>query len=240
MRQDHRLPIIDLARSVALLGMVVFHLTYDLLLFGLIDPAVGATTWFWALPRIVAGSFIALAGLSLWLAHGQGVDWHGFWRRWIRIALAAALVSLATYVAMPEYYVFFGILHAIALYSLIGIALIRLPPVILLAAAAGLIWGAYNLASPAFDAPLLRFLGLSTQRALTVDFEPVFPWLAPFLAGMALGRIGAAAAIWPRLRGWPAGDWVRRLAWPGRHSLAIYLIHQPVLFALLWTYVTLR
>lgn len=240
MIQEQRLPLIDLARTAALLGMVVFHFTYDLILFGLIDPAVGAANWFWALARIVAGSFIAIAGLSLWLAHGRSVNWQGFWRRWMRIAAAAALVSLATYFAMPKYYIFFGILHAIALYSLIGIALIRLPTAVLLAAALGLIWGAYNLTSPAFDAPLLRFLGLSTQNALTVDFEPVFPWLAPFLAGMALGQVGDRFGLWNRLRGWPGAGWITTLAWPGRHSLAIYLIHQPVLFALLWTYQYLR
>lgn len=233
---QNRLPLIDLARSAALAGMVVFHLIYDLLLFGLIDPAVAGATWFWALARIVAGSFLTLAGLSLWLAHGQSTDWPGFWRRWIRLVAAAALVTLATRAALPDNYVFFGILHAIALFSLIGIALIRLPSWALLALAVTLIWGAYNLISPAMDAPLLRFIGLSTQGARAVDFEPVFPWLAPFLAGMAIGRIGQAPGLWNHLRGWPNGRMIKTLAWPGRHSLIIYLIHQPLLMSLIWVF----
>jgi uncharacterized membrane protein len=238
--QPNRIPLIDLARTAALMGMVVFHLTYDLLIFGLIDSVVAGSTWFWAHARIVAGSFIALAGLSLWLAHGNGVNWPGFTRRWVKIAAAAALVTVATYLAMPKVYVFFGILHAIALNSLIGIALIRLPPTLLLGLAGFLIWGSYNLATPLFDAPVLRFLGLSTLPAQTVDFEPVFPWLAAFLAGMGFGRIGQAVGLWDRLRGWPDGRATRLLCWPGQHSLAIYLIHQPVLLALVAAYAQLR
>ena len=90
------------------------------------------------------------------------------------------------------------------------------------------------------DAPLLRFLGLSTLPAQTVDFEPVFPWLAAFLAGMGFGRIGQAMGLWDRLRGWPDGRATRLLSWPGQLSLAIYLIHQPVLLALVAAYAQLR
>ncbi len=59
-----------------------------------------------------------------------------------------------------------------------------------------------------------------------MDFEPVFPWLAPFLAGVALTRWARASALWPAISR-PPGRLARRLTWPGRHSLVIYLVHQP-------------
>ena len=85
-----------------------------------------------------------------------------------------------------------------------------------------------------FDQPWLVWTGLSSIVPVSVDFEPVFPWVAPFLAGIAAGRIGTRAGLWNRLAGWPTDSrrlW-RVLAWPGRNSLLVYLVHQPVLIAL--------
>lgn len=184
-----RLWILDTARSLALLGMILFHFTYDLQLFGLLPPGASTSGFFWYFARGVAGSFLALAGVSLWLAHGQGLRWPGFWRRWIKLAAAAAAVSLATRLAVPEAWIFFGILHAIALFSLIGLGFLRLPAALTLATGAAIL-----LVSPylpgllAWNAAPLRFLGLASTPTPTLDFEPVFPWLAPFPAGAGPGQ----------------------------------------------------
>ncbi len=234
MTQRLRIPLIDLARTAALAGMVAFHISYDLLMFNLIPRAYAGSGFFYFHARVVAGSFLVLAGLSLWLAHGQGVRWPAFWRRFAMVAGAAGLVTVATRLVMPEFYIFFGILHAIALFSLLGLCALRLPAPITAALAAGVIAASYALPGPPFDAPLLRFLGLSTVAAQTMDFEPVFPWFGAFLAGIALGQAGDRLALWARLEGRPAGNWVDLLCWPGRHSLVIYLVHQPILMGLIW------
>lgn len=226
----HRLIALDLARTAALAGMAVYHLVYDLTMFGWL-PEGSAITGFWALfARAVAGSFIFLAGVSLWLAHGQGIRWPAFWRRFARIAAGAALVTLGTWFAFPQYFVFYGILHSIAVSSLIGLAFLRLPAALTLAAAALAFVLPDLWRSPVFDGPL-AFIGLFETRPLTVDFLPILPWVAPMLAGIAVGRLASRFALWPRLAlaDSPA---LRRLAWPGRHSLAIYLVHQPVLIGL--------
>jgi len=116
-----RILALDLARTLALLGMVTFHFTYDLDLFGWVPPYTSVTGWFWYHARLTAGSFIFLAGVSLWLSHGAGIRWPAFWRRWVRVAGAAAVVTLATRIAIPDYYIFFGILHSIALSSLLAL-----------------------------------------------------------------------------------------------------------------------
>ena len=174
-----------------------------------------------------------LAGVSLWLAHGQGIRWPAFWRRWIKLAAAAGLVTIATYAALPEYFVYFGILHSIAASSLIGLLVLRLPATALAALGAAIMAASYILPSPAFNAPLLRFIGLATEPAMTVDFEPLFPWVGPFLLGLASAKWASARGLLHRFA-LPETPMLRRLAWPGQHSLVIYLVHQPILIALIW------
>lgn len=230
-----RIALVDLARSAALLGMAIFHFTFDLELFGHLPPGTTAWPGFWAVfARTVAGSFLFLAGVSLYLAHGDGIRWKAFLRRLARVTGAAALVSLATYMAMPDQYVFFGILHAIAVYSVLGLAFLRWPPIALVAAALAFYAGRSLLSDPAFSAPWLLWTGLSPYPPLTADFEPLFPWFGTVLLGIATASAARRLGLTELLAAWPARSrrWIDRLTWPGRHSLVIYLIHQPLLLAI--------
>ena len=230
-----RIALVDLARSAALLGMAIFHFTFDLELFGHLPPGTTAWPGFWAVfARTVAGSFLFLSGVSLFLAHGDGIRWRAFLHRLGRVAGAAALISLATYMAMPEQYVFFGILHAIALYSILGLAFLRWPPFALVVMALAFYAGRGLLSDPAFAAPWLLWTGLSPFPPLTADFEPLFPWFGTVLLGIATASATRRMGLADRLAAWPArpGRWLGRLTWPGRHSLVLYLIHQPVLLGL--------
>ena len=145
------------------------------------------------------------------------------------IAGAAGLVSLATWFAMPEQFVFYGILHAIAVSSLLGLAFLRLPWGVVLGVAGGMLYLPMVWRDGAFDAPLLWWIGLSPGVPPSMDFEPLFPWFAPFLAGMALAKLMLSRG--PLVRGvMPRGfAW---LGFVGRHSLVNYLIHQPVMIGL--------
>lgn len=229
-----RLVAVDLARSLALVGMVVFHFAFDLELFGHLAPGTTVTGGWAVFARVVAGSFLFLAGLSLVLAQGQGRRWPAFWRRFLRVAGAALVVSGVTLAVIPQAFIFFGILHSIALCSLIGMALIFLPWPVLGALAVAVVWADRSLGFEALNPLWAVWTGLGTRVPWSMDFVPVFPWLAAFLAGMAVARAMTRAGLWARLALWQPGPLLRRLAWPGRHSLAIYLIHQPVLMALVW------
>ena len=220
-----RVAAVDLARTAALGGMIVYHAAYDLAMLGHIpfrDLGGGWRT----LAVVVAGSFLFLAGVSLHLAHPGRIRWRAFGRRFRSIGTAALLVSLVTWIALPTGFVFYGILHSIAVASLAAALAYRLPWPALLALAAG-IWALPRaMRIEAFDAPWLWWTGLSPVVPRTVDFEPFFPWAAPLLAGLALAR----AVRLERLAA-PVPPMLSRLGWPGRHSLAIYLAHQPVLLA---------
>ena len=229
-----RILAVDLARSLALLGMVIFHFVRNLEMFGHIPVGTTLGGGWPGFARLVAGSFVFLAGVSLVLAHGDGLRWRAFLKRLAQIGAAAALVTLVTWIAMPDAFIFYGILHSIAVSSVVGLAFLRLHPAVTLATAVVVFVLPQVFRSSLFDPPWLVWTGLAERTPRTLDFEPLFPWLAPFLLGIALARMAKDAGLWDRLRGPEPGGLARWAAWPGRHSLAVYLAHQPILLGLLW------
>lgn len=232
-----RILVLDALRALALVGMVVFHFVFDLQLFGLV-PRGTAFSWGWSnFARLVAASFIALAGVSLVIAHDDGIGWRAFGLRLAKIALAALAVSAATYASMPGQFVYFGILHAIATFSVIGLVFLRLRVSVLLVCAILVVAAPHVFRSDAFNAPALWWLGLSTQTAPTMDFEPLFPWFAAFLFGMAAAKVAKASGGLTHARRYSPGAYGHvkgAFLWAGRHTLLLYLVHQPVLIALIW------
>ncbi|WP_284165135.1 heparan-alpha-glucosaminide N-acetyltransferase [Frigidibacter sp. SD6-1] len=227
-----RINALDLVRSAALVAMAIYHFGYDLAAFGRLGPEV-MVTGFWAIyARAVAGTFLFLVGIGLWLAHGRGIRWAAFLKRLAQIAAGAALVSFGTWKLFGAgSFVFFGILHSIALSSVIGLAFLRLPVVVTLAAAIAAFLAPRYLQTGQFDAPWLIWSGLTTFPVHAVDYVPTFPWLAPVLAGLATAKLMSHLNLWSRFYSSvpPAGGFYW-LTLPGRHSLLVYLIHQPILF----------
>ncbi|SFU56710.1 Uncharacterized membrane protein [Methylobacterium sp. 174MFSha1.1] len=232
--------VIDLARGVALLAMALYHLTWDLGFLRLTPENAALSPLGRAAAHGIAGSFLVLVGLSLVLARGRKAGW---WRPYLarlgRIALAAAAISLATVFLFPGAWIFFGILHCIAVSSVLALPALRAPlPVVGLAA--GLVFAGPALAAlagspPILDAPALSFLGLGATVPTTNDYVPVFPWFGFVLAGVGLGRLVLPRLAASRMGAWaPRGRVGRLAAFAGRHSLAVYLVHQPVLLGLLY------
>jgi uncharacterized membrane protein len=229
-RPGSRILLLDLARTVAVIGMVVFHFTFDLQLFGYIPDGTTFQPFWHYFARLVAGSFLFLAGVSLWLSHGRGIRWPAFWRRFALVAGGAMLVSVSSIWTTPNGVILFGILHSIAVCSVIGLLALRPHGVITLLVAGFVFALPWRVRNPAFDAIWLVPLGLAETRPPMADYVPIFPWLAPFLVGLALAKLADGAGLLPRLAAWPEPS--RLLTWitfPGRHSLIIYLAHQPIL-----------
>lgn len=229
-----RLEAIDFARGAALVAMALYHFNWDLEFFGYVMPGTAATGGWKLFARCIASSFLFLVGVSLVLAHARGIRWGPFLKRIAMVAVAALAISIATYIAVPSGFIFFGILHQIALASLLGLAFIRLPAPVTIVVAALVIAAPHYLRHPFFDHPALWWVGLSENRPLSNDYVPLFPWFGAVLLGIAGARIGEATGLFDRLRQWtlpPATTIVQKA---GKHSLAFYLIHQPVLIAAIW------
>lgn len=236
--QEHsrRIEAIDIARGVALVAMAIYHFAWDLEFFGYVDPGTIGNGGWKLFARCIASSFLFLVGFSLFLAHARQIRWRGFWQRLAMVAVAAAAISAVTYVATPGGFIFFGILHQIALASLLGLAFLRLPAVVNLIIAAVIIATPFLLYSPIFDAPGWLWLGLSETRPRSNDYVPLFPWFGAVLVGMAAARFSRDSGLLNRLAALRPGKWSRPLIFAGRHSLAFYLIHQPVLIGCVWLF----
>lgn len=229
-----RIPLPDAARGLALLAMASYHFTWDLEFFGYLAPGT-ATQGLWKLyARGIASSFLFLVGFSLVLAHVHGIRWKAFGKRLGLIVASAAGITAATMLAFPGTAIYFGILHAIAAASVIGLAFLRLPAGLTLLAAAAAIAAPYYLRSPAFDSPWLLWLGLGESPPRSNDYVPLLPWIAPVLIGIAAGRLGIRFGLLERMARWQHMPRVLTLA--GRHSLLFYLVHQPVLIGLVYLF----
>lgn len=242
---------IDALRGTAMVWMTVFHFCFDLQYFRWIqadfyhDPF-----WTWQRSAIVS-LFVFCAGLGQAVAFHQGQSWPRFFRRWGQVVLCAALVSVGSYWMFPHSYIYFGILHGVALMLLItrlvAPALCSMP---VLAVAAG----ALALATPWWAEALHQFaggrlemlngaawnwLGLIGRKPVTEDYAPLLPWLGMMLWGFIAGTWllrGPHVSILSN----PAGIFWRRLALLGRWSLSYYMLHQPVMLGILMLWATLR
>ena len=232
-----RIALIDVLRGFALLTMTVYHFTWDLEFFGWILPLTITEPGWVLFARAIASSFLILVGFSLVLAHYNGIRWRGFLIRLAYVVVAAAIISIATYFAFPNGLIFFGILHAIALFSLLGSAFLRLPWwLCLLAATAVFAIGQY-VSHDLLSHPALWWVGLSPSPPVSNDYVPLFPWFSATLVGMALAKLF-------QKRNWleklatvkPPAFLQRPLGFFGRHSLIYYMIHQPLMLALIWSF----
>jgi uncharacterized membrane protein len=225
---ETRLIPLDAARTLALVCMVIFHFTFDLALFGHIPGETMFQPFWYYFARMIAGSFLFLSGVSLWLAHGQGIRWAPFWMRFAKVAAAALLVTIMSIWFVPGGTIWFGILHAIAAASLLGLLVLRLPWPVTLAIAGMIFAAAWGPRSSVFNPLWLVWTGLAETRPNMGDYVPLIPWAAPALAGIALAK-AVRVESWARTSPSRAVD---LLTFPGRHSLVIYLIHQPILIGL--------
>jgi uncharacterized membrane protein len=231
-----RIPIIDVARGVALIAMAVYHFTWDLEFFGYVERGLTAVGGWKIFARCIASSFLFLVGVSLYLAHRRGVRWPGFWRRWTMVAASAAIITAGTFFATPDTFIFFGILHQIALASLLGLLFLNAPAALTIFAAAVVIGMPLVARSGAFDHPALWWVGLSAVHPRSNDYVPLFPWFGAVLLGIAAAKAAVATGFTGRLAALHLGRWSHPMVFLGKHSLAFYLVHQPLLIACVWLF----
>jgi uncharacterized membrane protein len=230
-----RIDLLDVLRGVALLAMATYHFTWDLEFFGYLDRGLTGQGGWKLFARCIASSFLFLAGVSLVLAHARGIRWRPFGKRFAQVAAGAAAITAATYVATPNGFVFFGILHEIALASLLGLAFIRLPWLVTALAGVAVIALPQYYETVVTNPKWLAWIGMAETAPTSNDFVPLFPWFGAVLMGIAASRLATDQGWWSALaRLNPGLARFRRLGWAGRHSLMFYLLHQPLLIALVW------
>ena len=229
-----RFACLDVARGMALVAMAMFHTGWDLSFLNLLAVDLSSSPLWRGFAQVIAATFLFIAGASLVLASRERIVWPAYGRRLAIIMVAALAVTLATRQVIGEAFVAFGILHHIAVASLIGLAFLRLPlAIVAMAALIALLLPLFAVL-PGRGYGAGYFLGLAPEGPASVDYVPLFPWLSAGLSGILAARLGLRLA--------PDGWWTRwqadrppfrLLAAMGRWSLAIYLLHQPLIFGAL-------
>ena len=233
-----------------MLWMTAFHLCFDLSHLGWIQQNFYADPfWTWQRTGIVS-LFLFAAGFAQAVAVEQGQDWRRFSQRWVQVSACAVLVSLGSWLMFPQSWIYFGVLHGLAIMLVlvrwvavrrmpcggvagVGLTLVVLHGLVLQAGLAGWWPEVFNTSS-------LNWLGLNWRKPITDDFVPLVPWMGVVFWGLACGqwmtRSVSAQAWQTRLQQPLPAGW-RWLGWLGQHSLPYYMFHQPVLIGLLWLWV---
>ena len=235
---SQRLDTLDALRGFAVVWMTLFHFCFDLNQFGYTQQNFYIDTFWTGQRTVIVSLFLFCAGLGQAVAVQQGQSVRRFWRRWLQVAGCAVLVTAGSYLMYPKSFIYFGVLHGIAVMLLVmrlssgwgrwlwlagGLA-IALKYV---AAYAHVVWpGADFLNDPAFN-----WMGLISRKPITEDYVPLLPWLGVMWWGMAAGQWLLVQR--PQWLGHQVPAGAAPLAWLGRWSLSWYMLHQPVLIGAL-------
>ena len=239
-----RLWEVDTLRGIAVVFMVFYHFVWDLTFFGRYRADMLSGPWN-TFGRCIGATFIFLLGVSLTLSYSRRrpatarpAPWSSsLFTRYVlrgsKLIGWGMVITLVTYVATPSTFVIFGILH------LLGCAMILAYPFLLVHPRISLIAGLLIIGVGIYvdrllvPFPWLLWLGLAQRGRITSDYYPLLPWFGFALIGIWVGQ-----RLYPGgMRCFALPDLahvapIRALSFLGRHSLVIYLVHQPVLLAL--------
>ena len=223
---------LDALRGICILGMVLLHLTYDLIqVFRVWNPE---DPWLYNFGMDWCGIiFFLLSGTSATLGshpvkRGLQVFGGGM------LCTAATLLCYLLGFLPKSIIIYFGVLHSLGTCMLLWALFRKLPrPALGILGVAIIALGLY-LRTQTVSHPYLILFGLCPGNFSSSDYFPILPNLGYFLVGVALGGLlyRKKTTLLPRVK----EDFflLRFFRFCGRHSLAIYLIHQPVLYGLLY------
>jgi uncharacterized membrane protein len=232
---------LDVLRGFAVLWMTLFHFAFDLNHFGWIQQDFYRSPWWTVQRACIVSLFLLCVGMGQAIALAQHQSASRFWRRWAQIAACAVLVSAGSFLMFPNSWIYFGVLHGIALMLLVVRVSAHWGRWLWVAGAVAVAAGVFAPHLHAMlgdggrilDARTLNWIGLISKKPITEDYAPLLPWLGVVWWGLALGQWLlktrpnlSNVGVLPR--------WAQQtLAWIGRRSLSWYMVHQPILIGAL-------
>ena len=215
---------IDFLRGIAICMMVLFHLVVDLADF--YEFPFNYMNGFWYYEgKLAAILFVSLAGVSTRFSSNN-------FKRGLVILGWGLILTVLTYVYNPNTYIRFGILHLLGS-SLILFHYFKSTGAAWLGVIALMLFGiAYTTAGKVVQSPIFIPVGLPPADFVSLDYYPLLPWLSVFLLGVLGGRYlyKQPKSLFSEF---PHQSMLTIL---GRHSLTVYLIHQPLLLAALYMF----
>jgi uncharacterized membrane protein len=209
---------IDVLRAVAIVLMVLFHFVYDLKEFAGVSIDYQSPFWF-SIGKTSALIFIFTSGLSNGFSRSPV-------RRGLKVLFFGMVITAMTFVFMREEYVRFGILHFLGVAMILSPLLLKLPSWALWGLTASSAVLGFWLKEQVLKTSLLLPLGLMYNGFGSIDYYPLFPYIAVTLLGILAYRYFYAHRE-ESLFSFQLDSKV--IKWLSGNSLGIYLIHQPIL-----------
>ncbi|MBX9767424.1 MAG: DUF1624 domain-containing protein [Bdellovibrionales bacterium] len=216
----------DSYRGFALVLMAVYHFSFDLNEFGILQKQMNHDPFWLGFRAIIMTSFLGLVGVSFYLGN-TNYQSLSFKPRLLKIASCALLISVTSYFLNPSTWIYFGVLHFIFFASLIAPLLVRYPRIALWLGVV-LTGIPFFFRSMLFNRPGLVLTGLSPIRPDTEDFSPFLPWLGVVAIGVFVGYW-----VSKNKPGWAHKE-IPALSKLGQNSLLFYMTHQLILYPVAW------
>jgi len=229
-----RIDTLDIFRGIAIVFMMVYHFSYDLNYFHFISVHFSKEIFWLSFRYTIVFMFLLSVGISLVLAHQDGISIKRLQKRAVLLGGSSILVTVVTYIQFPHTWVYFGILHFIFVASFLVVPFIGYPKLSLLVAF--IIFTLSAMGYLNFHELYIYLRPILHLPRYTEDFLPIFPWLGVVLIGIAIGRYHIRYDFIPDIR---AKGWLKLPALIGRHALLVYLIHLPIIFGLVYLYAIL-
>lgn len=228
LEQD-RIQAIDFVRGIDIVFMVLFNYSITLDYFNLISIPSNYL-YRTILPVSIASIFIFISGVSAYVSYQKQKEklTRKYFIRGMKLLFYAILITLFTYVFVPRKTIFFGILHFFAVTSFFIPVFIKYNKLNLIASLLFILSGVY-LQQQTFGFSYLFWLGFIPENFSTFDYFPVIPWLGVVLLGIYYGKYIAAKMQKIKFN----SDMSNIFKFLGKHSLTVYLIHQPLLILFL-------
>jgi uncharacterized membrane protein len=212
---------VDFLRGIAIILMTTFHIIFDLGdIYGLpIDYRRGII---FLIGRSSAILFMLIAGISCSFSKSNV-------KRGVKVFIIAMIITLVTHLYDANLGIKFGILHFFGISMMISPLFIRLNKYWLIFLGTLAIIIGSLMSGVIVESQVLFPIGLISSSFSSADYYPLFPWLGVFLYGVALSKI-----LYSEKRSifkFSLKDNV--ISFAGKHSLLIYVIHQPMILLIL-------
>ena len=230
---------VDSLRGLAIIMMITYHLIFDLTFFGILYFNINSG-FLWIFARLTAFTFIFLMGISLTLSSsrtqikGESLLFNKYLVRGLKIFSLGLLITIATWIFIPQEFIIFGVLHFIGISIILAYPFLKRKFLSLFLGIIIIIVGIY-LGNFTFDFSWLVWLGFIPNTLQTVDYFPLLPWFGVVLIGLFFG--GILYKNYNRQFKIPdlsKNYFIKIFSFLCRNSLIIYLIHQPILIIALY------
>ena len=229
-----RYPLIDVLRGSAIVMMIVFHFCFDLSTFGYADFDFYNSRFWINFQILIVSIFTFVMGMSFHLANKGQINWRKYFKRLALLGVCAGLITISTYIVNSERFIYFGILHFIFLASLLALLFVKLYWSNLVIGG-GIILLNLLYQNPVFNNIYLQWIGFMTYKPATDDYEPLVPWFGVVLIGMFFARWAITNGGVPLFGNWQVKSKLPALLrFAGVYSLIIYMLHQPLFYALFY------